>query len=94
VESTAGFRWKDLRSLIGDDAAAPAGMGGEDPVGEHEIDAGARGQGCELFQQLEGLQEEMGCAVRPLALERQQNAPVAGETEAILGDGRPQQVAA
>ena len=59
-----------------------------------EIDAGARGQGGKLFKEFEGLKDEVACAVGPLTLELQQDAPVAGELEAILGDGRPQQVAA
>ena len=65
-------------------------MGSEDPGVEHDIDAGARGEGSELF---EGLEEEVTCAVGPLSLQLQQDASVAGELEAILGDGRPQQVA-
>jgi len=69
-------------------------MGSEDPVVAHEIDAGARGEGSELFEELEGLEEEVTCAVGPLPLQLQQDASVAGELEAILGDGRPQQVAA
>jgi hypothetical protein len=89
-----GVRQRDPRALIGDGAAAPAGMGREDPVVEHEIDAGARHKGSELFEEIEGLEEEVTCAVGPLPLQFQQDASVAGELEAILGDGRPQQVAA
>ena len=51
--------------LGGDGAAAPAGMGGEDPVGEHEIDAGARAQGGEPFEEFEGLEEEVAGYRRP-----------------------------
>jgi hypothetical protein len=40
------------QASTGASAAAPAGMGGEDPVVEHEIDPGARDQGGELFQEL------------------------------------------
>jgi len=63
-------------------------------VVEHESDAGARREGSELFEELEGLEEEVPCAVGPLPLQLQQDASVAGELEAILGDGRPQPVAA
>jgi hypothetical protein len=45
-----GVRQRDPRALIGDGEAAPAGMGSEDPVVEHEIDAGARRKGSELFR--------------------------------------------
>ncbi len=81
---------RDPRALIGDGAAAPAGMGSEDPVGEHESDVGARRERRELF---EGLEEGVTCAVSPLPLQLQQDSSVAGGLEAILGDGRPQQVA-
>ena len=89
-----GVRQRDPRALLGDGAAAPAGLGGEDPVVEHESDAGARGEGRELFEELEGLDKEVPCAVGPRPLQLQQDASVAGELEAILGDGRPQPVAA
>ncbi len=42
----------------------------------------------------EGREAEGTCAVGPRPLQVQQDASVAGELEAILGDGRPQQVAA
>jgi hypothetical protein len=45
-------------------------MGGEDAV-EEEIDAGPRGQGGELFQEFEGLEEEGAGAVGPLVRGRQ-----------------------
>jgi len=70
VESTLRRRaW----ALVGDGAAAPAGMGGEDPVVEHEVDAGTRGQGGEFFEEFEGFEEEVTGTVGPLALELQQN---------------------
>jgi hypothetical protein len=69
-------------------------MGGEDAVGEDEIDAGARSQGGELFEELEGLEKEMARAVSPGALELQPNAAVPGEPEAILSDRGSKQVAA
>jgi hypothetical protein len=66
-------------------------MGREDPVVEHESDAGARGEGRELFEELE---EEVTCAVGPRLLQLPQDASVAGELETILSGGRPQRVAA
>jgi hypothetical protein len=53
-------------------------MGREDPVVEHEIDAGARGEGRELFEELEGLEEEVTRAVGPLPLQLQQDASGGG----------------
>jgi hypothetical protein len=44
-------------------------------VVEHEIDAGARGEGSELF---EGLEEEVTRAVGPLPLQLQQDASGGG----------------
>jgi hypothetical protein len=42
-------------------------MRGEDPVVEHEVDAGARSQGDELFEEFEGFEEEVGGPVGPRA---------------------------
>mgnify|MGYP001608848590 CR=1 FL=1 len=72
---------------------APARMRREDPVVEHEIDARARDQGGELFQELQGLEEQVAGAVGPRGLERQADAAVPGEPEAVLGYGRAEQVA-
>lgn len=74
--------------------APPAGMRGEDPVGEYEVNAGARDQGSELFQELQGLEEEVAGAVGPAALELPQDAAVSREPETVLGDRRAQQGAA
>jgi len=43
-------------------------------VVEHESDAGARREGSELFEELEGLEEEVPCAVGPRPLQLQQDA--------------------
>ena len=82
------------RALGGYGAGAPAGMGGEDAVVQHEIDARPRGQGGELFEEFPGLEEQVAGAIVPDALQLQQDAAVAGEPEAVLGDRRPEQVAA
>jgi hypothetical protein len=57
--------------IISDSAVAPAGMGGENPVVEDKIDAGT--QGGEIFQEFEGLEEEVAGAVSPRALQFQQD---------------------
>ena len=46
-------------------------MRGEDAVVKDEIDAGARGQGSELFEEFEGLKEEVAGAIGPLSLQLQ-----------------------
>ena len=53
------------RTFLGDGTAPPAGMRGENPVVQDEIDAGARGQGGELFEEFERLEEEVAGAVDP-----------------------------
>jgi len=63
-------------------------------VVEHEIDARARDQGGELFEELQGLEEQVAGAVGPRGLERQADAAVAGEPETVLGHWRAQEVAA
>src|SRR5207244_2872145 len=52
------------------------------------------GQRGEFLEELDRLEEEMGGAVGPLALEKHEHAAVAGELEAILGHRRSQDVAA
>jgi hypothetical protein len=69
-------------------------MGGKDAVGQHEIDARARSQGGELFEEFQGLEEEVAGAIVPGARELQQDATVPGEPKTILGDRGAQQVAA
>ena len=46
---SACFHQRGLRALVGHGAGAPASMGGEDSMVQHEIDAGARDQGGELL---------------------------------------------
>ena len=71
-----GLPGRNPRALVGDGAAAPAGVRREDPVVEHRIDAGAGGQGGELFEELEGFEEEVAGAVGPLAFELHEGRPV------------------
>ncbi len=88
------FSQREPWPLIGDGAAAPAGVRGEDPVVEDEVDAGARSQGGELFEELQGFEEQVARAVGPLALQLQQDAAVGRELEAVLGDRGSEQIAA
>ena len=48
-------------------------MGGEDSMVQHEIDAGARDQGGELFEEFQGLEEQVAGAIVPFALELEQD---------------------
>ena len=69
-------------------------MGREDAVVKHEIDPRARRQSRQLLEELQRLEQEMTRAVRPRGLEREQNAAVAQESEAVLRDRRAQQIPA
>jgi len=51
-------------------------------------------QSGELFEEFQGLEEQVAGAIVPDALELQQDAAVPGEPKAILSDRGPQQVAA
>jgi len=82
------------RALGGHGAGTPASMGGKDAVVRHEIAARTRSQGGELFEEFQGLEEEVARAIVPGALELQQDATVPGEPKTILGDRGAQQVAA
>jgi hypothetical protein len=57
------------RALVGHGAGTPASLGGKDAVVQHEIDARARSQGGELFEEFQGLEEEVARAIVPGALE-------------------------
>jgi len=48
----------------------------EDAVVEHEVDARARDQGGELFEELQGLEDQVAGAVGPWGLEREPDAAV------------------
>ena len=62
---------RGLRALVGHGAGAPARMGGKDSVVQHEVDARARSQGRELFEEFQGLEEQVAGAIVPGALELQ-----------------------
>jgi hypothetical protein len=64
-----GCSQRKARLLIGDGAGAPASMGGKDAVVHHEIDSRAGSQGGELFQEFQGLEEQVAGAIVPGALE-------------------------
>ena len=54
---------------------------------QHEIDARARSQGGELFEEFQGLEEEVAGAIVPGALELQQDATVPGEPKRSWATG-------
>ena len=64
-----GCSQRKARLLIGDGAEAPASMGGKDAVVHHEIGSRAGSQGGELFQEFQGLEEQVAGAIVPGALE-------------------------
>jgi len=61
---------------------------------EHEIDPRPRDQRRELLEQRERLEDEMARAIRPGCLEREHDATVGQQSESILRDRRPEQIAA
>ena len=61
---------------------------------EDEVDPGAWRQGGELLEKLERLEEEVGRAVVPLGLQRDEDAAVGREREALLRNRWAEQVAA
>jgi len=67
-------------------------MRGQDPVIDHEVDPGTRHQHCELLQELDWLEEEMGGPVGPRALQGQDHLSLRRERQAILCDRRPEDV--
>ena len=79
------FHQRGRRALVGHGAGTPASMGSKNSVVQHEIDARARSQGGELFEEFQGLEEEVVRAIVPGALELQQDATVRGEPKTVLG---------
>ena len=61
---------------------------------EHEIDPGALGQGGQLLEQFERLEEELAGTVRPGRLEREQHAAIAEKPKSVVADCRTQEIAA
>ena len=60
----------------------------------HEVEAGRRDQGCELLDELLGLEDDVGRAVAPAVLELAEEPPVLHPREAFGGDRRAGHVAA
>jgi hypothetical protein len=61
---------------------------------QDEIDPRPWGERGQLLEQLQGLEDEMPSAVGPGRFEGEEHAVIAQEPEAVLGDGRAQQIAA
>ena len=60
---------------------------------DHEVDPGTRRQSREFFEELDRLEQEVGRSVCPLRFQGYQHLPLRCEGEAILCDGRPEDVA-
>jgi len=62
---------------VGDDRVVPARVGGgEDAVVDDEVHFRPRDEGGELFEELDGLEEEVRGAIAPDRLEIDEDAPV------------------
>ena len=57
-------------------------------MGEEQVDRGAGDEGGELFQEFDGLEEEVRCSIAPHCLELDEDAPVGAEAEAVLCERR------
>ena len=75
------------------DAVALARTRAEDPVVANQMEAGRRDQGRELFDELLGLEDDVGRAVAPAMLEPVEKPPVLHPREALGGDRRAGDVA-
>jgi hypothetical protein len=62
-------------------------MRGENAVIQNQVDRGAGDDGRELLHELDRLEEQMRGAIVPHGLELDQDAPVAAEADAVLGEG-------
>ena len=60
-------------------------MRGEHAVIQNQVDRGAGDDGRELFQELDGLEEQVGRAIAPHRLELDEEASIGAEAEAVLG---------
>jgi hypothetical protein len=69
-------------------------MRGEEAVVHDQVDRGAGDDGRELLQEFDGLEEELRGAIAPDRLERDEDAPVGPELEAVLGERGAEEVAA
>jgi hypothetical protein len=61
---------------------------------EHQVDPRPWDQRRELLQQRERLEEQLACAIRPRALQREHHAAVGEDPEPVLRHRRPEQIAA
>ena len=77
-----------FRIAEGHDPGTPAGMRREDAVVQDEVYVRAGDQSGELFEELQGLEDQVAGAVGLRGLEREPDAAVGGEPEAVLGHGR------
>jgi hypothetical protein len=75
---------------VGHRPGAPARVRREHAVVEDQVDARARGEGGELFEELHRREEQMARAVRPGRLQREQDAVVAHASQPLLRDARAQ----
>jgi hypothetical protein len=72
------------RAGVADDLRAPARPRGEDAVIQEQLDRGARDEGRQLFEEFDGLEEEVRCSIAPHCFEFDEDAPVGAEAEAVL----------
>ena len=64
----------------------PARAGGEDAVVEEQVDPGAGDEGGELFEEFDGLEEEVRGAIAPHGLEVHEHAAVGAQAQPVLGE--------
>ncbi len=76
-----------FRRRSGDNVLAPFGSGCEDPMVGHEVSTRPRDEGGELFDELEGLEEDGAGAVFEWSPEDVLDAAVFRLEEPVLGDG-------
>jgi hypothetical protein len=82
------------RAAVADAVRAPASMRGENAVIQNQVDRGARDDGRELLHELDRLEEQMRGAIAPDRLQRDADAPVGPELDAVLGERGTEEVAA
>ncbi len=69
-------------------------MRGEEAVVHDQVDGGAGDDRREFFQELDGLEEQMRGAFAPEGLQRDEDASVGPELDAVLGERGAEEVAA
>jgi hypothetical protein len=88
------LRRRALRLAAGDDLGAHGGVGGEHAVIADHVESRRRDEGGEPGDEVEGVEQDGVGAVLPGRLEREPDAAVVVEREALLGERRPGEVAA